>query len=182
MRMGLPIQMCYGIGNLEFFKIFSSIWYSKCLNTISFSIDLNPTECPACCSRDPTESPVLVTNSILIQWELKHSLLHVVLDSHNSPIDSLVHHELNAAVKMDASSLHCSQWKDVDRSTLGTATTVDEDGNAVRRSTREWAQWVLVLVLVLVLELLLSLPWNDCINSLNACLDFSSVNSGLPNW
>ena len=41
---------------------------------------------------------------------------------------------------MDAASLYCSQYKDVDRSSMGTATTTDEDGNAVRRSTRERAQ------------------------------------------
>jgi len=40
------------------------------------------------------------------------------------------------------SNLYCSQYKDVDRSTMGTATTTDDIGNTVRRSTRERTQWV----------------------------------------
>jgi len=36
--------------------------------------------------------------------------------------------------------LHCSQYKDVDRSTMGTATTTDENGATVRRSTQERVQ------------------------------------------
>jgi len=35
---------------------------------------------------------------------------------------------------MDANSLYCSQCKDVDRSTMGAATTTDENGATVRLS------------------------------------------------
>jgi len=41
---------------------------------------------------------------------------------------------------MDASSLYCSQYKDVDRSSMGTAMATDENGATVRRSTRERIQ------------------------------------------
>jgi len=40
------------------------------------------------------------------------------------------------------SSLYCSQHKDVDRSSMGTAMT-DENGATVRRSTRESKQQVI---------------------------------------
>jgi len=35
------------------------------------------------------------------------------------------------------SNLYCSQYKDVDRSFMGTALEIDEKGATVRRSTRE---------------------------------------------
>ena len=44
---------------------------------------------------------------------------------------------------MHTNNLYCSQYKDVDRSTMGTATTTDENGATVRRSTRERIMWVI---------------------------------------
>jgi len=63
----------------------------------------------------------------------RQSLLHIFASVHHELIDAVV-------VKMDANSLYCSQYKDVDRSTMGTATTTDENGASVRRSTRESKQ------------------------------------------
>ena len=57
---------------------------------------------------------------------------------------------------MDANELYFSQMKDVDRSTMGSSTTTDENGATIRRSTRERIQWVkkIVTVYELLFELL----------------------------
>ena len=69
----------------------------------------------------------------------------VSLDSHyfftrsNNSNNSSYEHD-KKGLTMDNKDLHCSQYKDVDRSTMGTASTTDKNGATVRRSTRERAQ------------------------------------------
>jgi len=149
--MRLPIQMWYGIGNLELLDFFSSIRYSNCLSTVSLVPYLNPMDGwlsavgilhkPPYVLKLHSNYSARIEASIEASIQIKHSS---VLDSHyfvfwkNSFVCSDNDWTL-AVVKMD-SNLYCSQYKDVDRSALGTATTTDENGTTVRRSTREIIQ------------------------------------------
>jgi len=99
-RMRLPIQMWYGIGNLELFEIFSSIRYLNCLSTVSFLSYLNPMDgwlsAVGILHKPPYVLKLRSNYSARIEAsiQIKHSS---VLDSHLIIVLRLfysVHHEL----------------------------------------------------------------------------------------
>ena len=132
-----------GIWNLEHFEKFSSIRYSVTLSTLGVLTYLNPVGWPALLVG-------IVHKSIYVLYSLVNSAIQI---EHSYPLTVIIRLFLLVffffffrrwwqKATMADKNLYCSQYKDVDRSTLGTSTIRDENGATVRRSTREKAQWV----------------------------------------